>query len=109
MPPRPPKYIGVSKSTSGRHQQRSWKAQVKVHGRLIVWPRRFATAAEAARLYDLMAIYTRGPAVPINFDGQPPVGILKAEVKAFLDEKGVLPECYRRGEEPQVEPRIPLI
>lgn len=108
MPNHPPsyrgrgssKYRGISHLKSGRHT--GWRAQIgSGHDRVVAWPRAFATPEEAARVYDVMAIYVRGPDAKLNFDGQPPVGVSRAEIKNFLARHGFLPRVYYDSEPPQ--------
>lgn len=109
MSPRPQKLIGITCDPSGKHQRRPWRAQIHHGQQVLIWPPRFARAADAARLYDVMALCLRGAAARINFDGQPPAGVLLCDVEAFLAEKGALPKAYQRGKVLQVLGRTPLI
>ena len=106
--PRPKKYIGVTRNPTDRHRNH-WKAQIRVEHRVVGWPVRFAKCEDAARLYDVMAICLRGPAARLNFDGQPPVGVLVCDVEQFLSDQGVLPKTYQRGNVAKISCKVPLI
>lgn len=110
MPPRPPKYIGVTKDSSARHIVAPWRAQIRVGHKVVIWPPRFERVEDAARVYDVMALALRGPGTKLNFDGQPPVGVLVVDILDFLcHEKQVLSPSRLRGMLPQISRRSALI
>lgn len=92
-------YRGVTRMVPPRGER--YQAQIKHRGRVITWPRRFERPEDAARLWDVLCIYLRGPDAVLNFDGQPPVGVDREEVKAFLVRRGFLPTAYLDAEPPQ--------
>jgi len=91
------KYRGVVKDRSGRHEGAPWRAQIRVDHQVIGWPVRFEQPEDAARVYDVMALTLRGPNAKLNFDGQPPVGILVVDIQTFLCDRGVLSPSRLRG------------
>lgn len=95
-------YHGITQVVPAKNCR--YQAQIKHRGRVIVWPRRFQRAEDAARVWDVMACYLRGPDAQLNFEGEPPAGVDRAEVKAFLDRRGVLPSTYLDAEPPQYRP-----
>jgi hypothetical protein len=110
MPPRPPKYHGVTRDRSARHAAAPWRAQIRVDSHTVVcWPVRYERPEDAARVYDVMALVLRGPDANLNFDGQPPVELLVIDIHTFLVEKGVLSLSRLRGTVPQIYTDPPLI
>lgn len=92
-------YRGVTMRASSQYH--AFQAQIKHQGKVLMWPRRFQTPEEAARVFDVMEIYLRGPDAQPNFDGQPPTGVTRQEIKHFLARRGVLPPCWYHAEPPQ--------
>jgi len=77
-----------------------FQAQVCARNRVITWPRRYLTAEEAARVADVMAVYLQGSDVVLNFDGQPPAGLDRQEIRGYLMYRRILPPCYHYTEPP---------
>ncbi len=110
MPPLPAKYHGVTLDRSGRHATAPWRAQIRVDShRVVAWRVRYERAEDAARVYDVMALALRGPAAVLNFDGQPPVGLLIFDIWDFLNKKGVLSDSRLRGMVHRISTHPPLI
>lgn len=101
------KYRGVT-AARGHWHDGTWQAQIRAGRKVVTWPGRFADVEDAARIYDVMAIYLHGPDAKLNFDGHAPAGITRADVKQFLLRRGVLPGRYW-NDEPERFARTPLI
>lgn len=100
---KPKQLRGITRARSDRHT--GWQAQIKTKGHKITWGPRLQNPEDAARIYDVMAIYLRPPGqrpeARINFDGRPPAWLPRPIIRAFLVKKGVLPACYRDKEPPR--------
>lgn len=98
--PMPEKRLtGVTKARGHRHV--GFQAQIRCNDQVIVWPKRLPTEEEAARVWDTMAVYIYGSERRLNFDGNPPPSITRAEIKGFLVRRGVLPKQWLDREPPQ--------
>lgn len=89
------KLHGITKAKEdGPFPHTGYQAQIKIHGKVITWPLRFEKPEDAARVWDVMAIYLKGPDAVLNFDGRPPPSMTRAEIKLYLIRRGVLARRY---------------
>ena len=58
----------------------------------LYWPTRFYEPEDAARIWDVMAVYLRGPDAELNFDGEPPFTHSKIDVLNQLLAWGLDPK-----------------
>jgi hypothetical protein len=63
--------------------------KITAGSRHLTWPTYFDDPEEAARVFDVAAQYIRGPDAVLNFDGQPPPRIPRAEIRQWLLRNGV--------------------
>ena len=97
-------------ASKGHHHDGKWQAQIRVGGGVLTWGPRFDNPEDAAKVYDIMAIYLKGPDAKLNFDGRPPAYILLADVRKFLWDKGVLDPARQPWlDEPQQFFKSPLL
>jgi hypothetical protein len=85
---RKPPYRGITRAKGHRHT--GWQAQIQVGGEKYTWPKRPKDPEDAARIYDVMALYLHGPDAALNFDGRPPAWLTRAAVKQFLIDRGAI-------------------
>lgn len=104
-------YHGISWDGSGR--QAGWRAQIRSQKvdslgetSLCKWPLRFADPADAARVYDVMALYINGPDARLNFDGRPPADMTRLEIRLYLQRRKFIRED---AQEPRRILEVPLI
>ena len=104
-------FHGITWDDSARHS--GWRAQIRAQmvdslgpTKPCKWPLRFTDPADAARIYDVMAGYLKGPDARFNFDGRAPVGITRTEIREYLEKEGFLEPG---SPEPRVFLRTPLI
>lgn len=64
--------------------------RVKVRKGNAVFYKEFKDAEVAARVYDCAARMVRGPDAKLNFDGEPPAHISKAQIRQWLLDAGLL-------------------
>jgi hypothetical protein len=81
------KYTGVS----WHKRDRLWRVKIKAHGKHICLGN-YKSEETAARVFDVAAVILRGGGATLNFPdekGEPPAGVLRAEVQEMLRKQGV--------------------